>query len=158
MFDQPTLGEAAIVYARQGFRVLPLPPLREGPPPIGWNSGPPMTVDEVAAHWLANPTDNVGLAMGDGTFAIVVEGAEGCENMDTLQAQLGGMRPPTMMIESPNGFQLLYFVSDWCGCCACSKLIENNFSIAPGIEVRSDGGFVVAAPSRTSNYRGRHAN
>lgn len=148
-------GEAAVRYARIGRRVLPLPPRKKAPPPTGWNDRrPPMTVDEVRAHWLANPEDNIGWGMGDGLICIDIDGDAGWSSLEALEVQQGWKnvltRSATLTQQTPGkfvngvhaggGYHLVFSVPD-------SKLFGNTVAIAAGIDIRSDGGYIVVAPS-----------
>lgn len=91
-----SLARTALRFAIRGYRVLPLPPLQAGPPPAGWDDGrPAMTVKEVRAHWLANPEDNVGIAMGPAIdpsnadkVAFVTFSEDRAKNMKTFERGL----------------------------------------------------------------------
>jgi len=149
-----TAGEAAVCYAKQGYRVLPLP--RGARPVVGRE---PMTIDEVRAHWRARPNDDIGIAMGDGLIAIEITGAaltalsdvardrawraiEEALDRNVLGLHLWDLEICKMQAITSRSMQLLFTVID-------SKTITNG-TIAPGFDVRSDGAYVVVPPSVTS--------
>ena len=147
-----TAGEAAAAYAKRGFRLLPLP---RGARPVVVGREP-MTVDEVSAHWLANPDDNIGIETGHGLIAIVVSGAaltalsagtrdrawiamEEALDRNVLGLNLWDLEICKMQAISGRSMKLLFTVIN-------SKNITSG-TIAPGFEVRSDGAYVVVPPS-----------
>lgn len=144
-----TKGEAALAYAARGLRLIPLP--------RGARLGEPMTRHEVRAHWLANPDDNVGLETGHGLIAIVVTGAaltalsdvtrdrEWKVMVEALDRNVLGLHSCDLEIcklqaITGRSMQLLF---------ATSKRITSG-TIAPGLEIRSDGGYIVVPPLVTS--------
>lgn len=146
-----TAGEAALTYAARGFRVLPL----RGARPTRAVGRPPMTIDEVRAHWLANPNDNIGIETGHGLIAIVVTGAalialsdvardrawraiEEALDRNVLGLSSCDLEICKMQAITSRSMQLLFAVRT-------SKNITSG-TIAPGFEVRSAGGFIIVPP------------
>lgn len=91
----------------------------------------------VAQWWSIWPDANIGIAAGEVSDIIVID----VDNTDVwlnLQNQHGSI-PDTWMAETGGGGYHVYF---------CHQPgIRNMVGVIPGIDVRSDGGHVVAPPS-----------
>lgn len=146
-----TKGEAAVCYAKQGLRILPL----RGARPTTTIGRPPMKVDEVRAHWRAYPEDNIGIETGHGLIAIVITGAALIALSDVARDRawrvmvealdrnvLGvtscDLEICKMQAITGRSMQLLFAVRT-------SKNITSG-TISPGFEVRSAGGFIIVPP------------
>ena len=149
-----TAGEAAGCYVARGLRLLPL----RGARPTTTIGRPPMTLDEVSAHWLANPDDNIGIETGHGFIAIVISGAALTALSDVARARawraveealdrnfLGlhsrDLEVCKMQAITSRSMQLLF---------ATSKTVASG-TIVPGFDVRSSGGFIIVPPLVTSS-------
>jgi Bifunctional DNA primase/polymerase, N-terminal/Primase C terminal 2 (PriCT-2) len=103
---------------------------------------------EIQRDWVRWPDANVGVATGLKSGFWVVEadtlkghGVDGIASLKQLEAKYGTL-PETLMAESPSGSQHRYF--KW----PANVIIRNSASkIAPGVDVRGDGGMVIAPPS-----------
>ena len=136
-------ADAAPALAAQGFQVFRIKPGCK----VGgarWRHGPASEVatadpDEVARRARRYPTSNIGIATGqlaDGTYFAVLD----------VDTDAGGVRPewavPTLEAHTPSGGSHLYYVTN-------GRVSTSAGQIALGVDVRGDGGMVVAPPSRT---------
>ena len=99
----------------------------------------------IEAWWTKTPYANIAIACGKasgGLVVIDVDGEEGQNTMAALEAQHGTVS--TSKVITGKGYQL-YFKSQ--------LSFKNHVRIAPGIDVRSDGGHVIAPPSIHPNGR-----
>ncbi|WP_369719727.1 bifunctional DNA primase/polymerase [Bradyrhizobium sp. LLZ17] len=112
--------------------------------PWGYTKDP----DEISEYWRRWPHAAIGLPTGpmNGLFVIDVDtpdghDQEGRESLMKLEMRYGAL-PRTRMAESPTGSKHYYFKQppDVTIPCSVSKL-------GPGIDVRGNGGFVIAPPS-----------
>lgn len=132
----------AIGYARRGLLVFALKPRDKVPATMnGCKDG---TTDEAAvrAMW-GDPGRNIGIAMGidSGVFALDVDGPEGAKTLEMWQAVYGAL-PPTPTAETARG-RHLYFRHP-----GEQVAIRNSArKVGEGIDVRTDGGYLVAPPS-----------
>jgi len=162
--EPKTLLEAALGYAREGYRVLPLHDTHVGvcscgggdPCPPGPGKHPRIqrwqhkaTTDEavIRSWWRKWPHANVGTLMGDGRFVIDVDvkhGDKGLESFKALQNKLGELTETRHTSTPSGGFhrEFLGDVPSW------GKTETSRF--APGIDIQSTGTMVVRAPSRTT--------
>ena len=130
--------DEALRYARQGLSVIPLNENAKTPALSSWKDyqSKRMTIADVGQFWAENPNYNVGIVTGSisNITVIDIDGEEGEESYRHADFEI----PETMTVNTPNGrhFYLKY---------------DNRFSTGTGflnkIDVRNDGGYVVAPPS-----------
>ena len=135
------LGHAAVKYAERGWAVFPLAPRAKHPlgslVPRGFleaSTDPAV----VAAWWAREPEANIGLVPGRSGFLVVdVDGPDGEAHAVTL----GCYAEPTMAVTTgrADGGRHLYFRHPGGE--------VPNLKLAPKLDVRADGGYVVAPPS-----------
>ena len=164
--DQPILLkpiEAALIYAnRFKWAVLPLHSIEGGRCTCGRAdcSSPgkhPRTLrgvkdatTEIAIirdWWYEWPNANVGIATGatSGFFVLDVDGEEGEKSLRELEKQHGAL-PETVESITGGGGRHLFF--RWPG-----RAIKNKVALAPGLDIRADGGYIVAPPSNHTSGR-----
>jgi hypothetical protein len=150
-----SLIDAALECAKRGYFLFPAKFARKqklGHTSAEKSNGYPWgyTKDEkeIREYWWQWPHAAIGLPTGavNGLFVIDVDTPDGHdhdgrESLIWLEVQHGAL-PPTRMAESPTGSRHYYFKQppDLAIPCSASKL-------GPGIDVRGDGGFVIAPPS-----------
>lgn len=149
-----TVPEAAIFYAEHGHTVFPAPPgekkshkSKKHSNGVNWGatSDPALIRQDFVIKW---PGANIGLPTGSSTGFFVVEAdtlaghdVDGVANLAALQAQHGPL-PPTRTARSPSGSTHYYFKNP------PGVVIKNSASlVAPGVDVRGEGGMVIAPPS-----------
>jgi Bifunctional DNA primase/polymerase, N-terminal/Primase C terminal 2 (PriCT-2) len=147
--------EAALGYARSGLLVFPAPPgTKMSYKSARFNGGARWgaTRDELQirsdfARW---PSANVCIVTGrdNGIFVIEIDTFKG-HNVDGFAAlkkleEKHDALPPTRTAESPSGSRHFYFRYPHDG-----RLVRNDVGtkLGAGIDVRGDGGMVVAPPS-----------
>lgn len=129
---------AALELAGRGFSVFPL--IHNSKKPLTPNGFKNATRDsaQIEKWWAANPQANIGVATGQDSGLSVVDvdvknGAKGAESIKQLPL------PPTLTVRTPTGGWHLYYRYR-------TKLPSRN-SFLPGIDIKSDGGYVVAPGS-----------
>jgi putative DNA primase/helicase len=143
---------AALGYARRGWRVIPLHWInpsgkctcrdaectRPGKHPLwgGWKNK--ATTDEATIErwWTEVPHANIGILTGRTSGLLVLDVDKG--GADTIE-KAGGF-PETLWCQTGNGAHH-YFAHP-------GEDIPNAVKFASGLDIRSDGGLVVAPPSR----------
>src|SRR5262245_11531725 len=95
----------------------------------------------IESWWRGDPNYNVAIATGapSGVFVIDVDGDDGEAALRKLEAE-HGMLPPTVEVITARGRHLYFKMPAHPVPCSVDK-------IAPGIDVRGDGGYVLAPPS-----------
>lgn len=155
---QPSrLGRAALAYAeRFGWAVLPLHSTKDGRCTCG-NPGcaspgkHPITPHGVkdankdptviTRWWRRWPWANVGVATGaaSGVFVLDVDGTAGRESLAELEEKHGKLPDTIEQITGSGGRHILFKYP--------GQPIANKVCLAPGLDVRGDGGYIVAPPS-----------
>lgn len=146
----------ALWYASRGWRVLPVCTVLEGRCSCRQGSGctkpgkhphvrawqDVATTDEkVISNWWRHwPTANVAVATGQksGVFVVDVDGEAGQATLSSLKQDHGWV-PKTASVRTGNGLHL-YFSSP-------QEPVKSRTGIMPGLDVRGEGGYVVAPPS-----------
>ena len=163
------LADAALAYASRGWRVIALhfinvnknnacscmrgPECKApGKHPMfkKWREVASTNPVNLRAWWKAWPLANVGLTMGGqaSLVTIDVDGDTGRESLATLEG-LHAKLPPTLTQSTGRKgggehrlFHVDPFYVDW---------IRNRAHVAPSIDIRAEGGLIVAAPSLHSS-------
>lgn len=149
--ETPTLAESlqnrAVSLAKQGFRVFPL--IVDGSTPAyeGWQDKATSDPDLARKLWSDPHGDplpyNIGIRTGDGLTVLDVDtkrnraGAESLDDLVTFQ----GLEDETFTVRTKSGGLHLYYRS------ADRRLKNSVGQIALGLDIRSDGGYVVAPGS-----------
>lgn len=132
MNAEPEILRAALAYAARGWRVLPVEPRGKKPILFDWPNAATTDPAIIREWWNRTPDANVGIATGT---------ASGVEVADEDQA--GALArfavPLTVEARTPKG-RHLYFPTN-------GAPLRNRVRALDGVDVRSDGGFVVAPPS-----------
>ncbi len=145
--------DAALAYVGAGWPVFPC--ARGGKVPATGRGFHDATLDpeRIAAWWTATPAANIGIATGGAGLVVVDvdahdDGPDGWANWCALVAAHADAWPDTLEVTTPSGGQHLYFTAP------AGDPVRNSASkLAPGVDVRGVGGYVVAAPSVTDAGR-----
>jgi hypothetical protein len=151
----------ALEYAARGWAVLPLHSIElgectcgnsvcksPGKHPLIYGGSKEATTNcfVIETWWQHHPNANIGIATGSisGIFVIDVDyGPEknGYLSLESLEAANGNI-PRTSCVRTGSGGLHIYLLTP-------QQLIKNSASkLATHIDVRGDGGYVVAPPSR----------
>lgn len=134
---------AAKDYLRRGWSVIPLLPGSKVPA-IRWEEYQQRCADaEALARWMRRwPLLNIGIVTGSvsGLAVLDLDREHGGFDSLTELERLYGALPATVEAETGGGGRHLYF--------ACPHPApRNKAGLAPGIDLRGEGGMVVAPPS-----------
>lgn len=142
--------ESALALARRGFRVFPLHPNSKIPAVSDFPNI--ATTDEAKIRaWWSDPiqkceTDNnIGIATGRGLVVIDLDVKEDQNGLETFKdIDFLDECADTYRVRTPSGGLHLYFHAE--------GTFRNSVRLlGPGVDVRADGGFVVAAGSILGN-------
>lgn len=137
------LGKAAVAYAEAGIAIIPLKPRGKEPYIKGGSTKATANVEQVRKHWMTHPDDNIAIVCGgvsDGLFAIDVDCHGEVDGWDTLaEFEIEHPLPaaPTSITGSGGG-HMLY---------RSGEAVRNGVGSDSGIDVRGEGGYIVAPPS-----------
>ncbi len=135
--------QAALEYLRRGWSIIPMRE-RDKRPAIRWQDFRTTPASEQDVHdWFTRwPEDNLGIVTGavSGLVVLDVDRRHGGE--DSLRDLLRehGPLPRTIEAATGGGGRHIYFAHP-------GGTVRNRVGIAPGIDLRGDGGCVVAPPS-----------
>ena len=154
---------AALEYARRGFRVFPLHSVRDGvctcqewrdkndkgvcrtpgkhPRFRNWQERATSDSDTIEEFWWNHKGSNVGVATGavSGVFVLDVDPKSGGqESIDALVMKHGRIET----LQALTGSRGKHFYFEHPG-----KPVKNGVALLPGLDIRGDGGLVVAPPS-----------
>ena len=140
-------ADAASDYAERGWRVFKIPPGQKIPKDR-WVNGAPWEVAtndtfEIGRRKGRYPDHNIGIATGQGLAVLDVDAHHG--------GVVPAWAPPTLVAKTPSGGVHLYYAVD-------GPVPNSQSKLAPGVDVRGDGGMVVAPPSVLHNVQGNEVH
>jgi hypothetical protein len=136
--DTPApLLQAALQYASRGWSVLPVRPGGKEPLIAGGVHAATTDRKTIEGWWSRWPTANVGIACGTASGLVVVD-ADDPQVLKRL-AQEGRHLPPAPTVRTARGVHL-YF--------ACPAGGLRSRRVCDGVEVKAEGAYVLAPPSR----------
>ena len=152
MSEYPSMYDAAIEYAKKGFAVFPLK--YRDKVPLTRNGCKDATTDaaQIKAWWQKYPNVNIGLATGSvsqNVFVIDLDidedrGIDGYHSLEDWQREHGDFPETWTAITGRGGYHLYY---------RGNGKIKNRAGIIDGVDIRGNGGYVVAPPSIHKNGR-----
>lgn len=133
---------AALAYAVRGWSPIPIEP-RGKRPLVPWLEFQQRIAEggEIAAWFARWPDANVGIVTGRVSGIVVVDVDARHGGLDSLREleRAHGALPPTVEATTGGGGRHLYFGVD--------AALHNRVGLRPGIDLRAEGGCVVAPPS-----------
>lgn len=141
-----TLKEAALYYAKIGLAVFPIKPRNKQPLTEHGCKDASKDSAQIAEWWDCWPNANVGIATGSISGGLVVidldidedKGKDGYEVLRRWQQEHGTLPETALSITGRGGYHYLYRDSaSW----------KNRTGLYEGVDIRGDGGYIVAPPS-----------
>ena len=142
-----TTLDHALAYARRGWRVIPIPRGRKHPAIPAWQTAGTTDEARIRHWWTTSPDDGIGIVTGpaSGVWVLDVDVADGKAGDDTLAELIDtyGELPDTYEVITGSGGRHIYFA--W----PDGVDVRNSASgvLGPGLDVRGDGGQVLAPPT-----------
>jgi hypothetical protein len=133
---------AAVDDAGRGWPVFPCRPRTKTPATAHGLKDATLDVGLIEAWWTRWPDANVAIATGQPSGLVVVDVESKASAPGTACDRFG--MPPSATVETPSGGLHVYFEHDF----AHGDVRNSAGRVAPGIDVRGSGGYVVAPPSR----------
>ena len=135
---QANILQTALAYADHGFSVIPIRPDKK--PFIKWESyqATKATPEEIKSWFTKWPNAMIGICTGEISGLLVVD----CDNEDAYQ-KIQDLLPDsfvTCIAKTPRGYHIyLIYPKD--------QQISNAAGIMPGVDVRGQGGYIIAPGS-----------
>lgn len=144
--------EAALDYVKRGWAVFPLVARDKIPAVQGGFKAATHDIEQVELAWQARPNMNVGIATGSASNGLVVidldvdpmRGEDGLETLNEWEREHGELPETVTSITGSGGMHLWYI---------CNTPISCSVDNEKGVDIRGDGGYVVAPPSVHPNGR-----
>src|SRR5580765_347646 len=144
--------DGALEIARKGWPIFPCNPVNKSP--LNSHAFKEATTDETVIRewWKLWPNAMIGVPMGEisGVFCVDLDrkigGADGVATWHELLGQFGAI-PETRTHKTPSTGMHLLFLHE-----AGVRNVPLN-KIAPGIEIKGEGGYIVVPPSRMLDGR-----
>ena len=132
---------SALTLARKGLHIFPCQPRDKRPATANGLKAATTDADTIRQWWQQDPQFNIGIATGkpSGIFVIDVDGIDAEGELCRLEAEHGAL-PATVEAITARG-RHVYFKMP------ATDVRNSTGKIAPGIDVRGTGGFVIAPPS-----------
>jgi RecA-family ATPase len=149
---EKTLKDWALTYARMGLAVFPLRPGDKRPATENGCKAATTSLQQIADWWDRYPDCNIGIATGGISGGLVVidldidetKGINGYDSLKEWQRKNGELPETWQSITGRGGYHLLYMDS------AENK---NRVGLYEGVDIRGEGGYIVAPPSIHPNGR-----
>lgn len=146
----PGLVEAALEYARRARPVFPCGHDKRPLTPHGFQDATTEPA-QIREWWRRWPDALIGMPTGRASGVVVIdcdvrEGLDGCDAYENLAAPYGGV-PHTVMALTPSGGIHFYYQ------CPDAEVRNSASRLAPGVDVRGEGGYVIVPPSRLPDGR-----
>lgn len=153
MGELSELGRAALWYVENGFAVFPLAPGSKRPVTQhgvnDWTDNP----DNVRSWWASHPDHNVGLACGTPSGGLLVldfdvdelADKDGAATLREWERAHGELPATAVSVTGGGGMHYLYRTD--------RTNIRPSANAELGVDVRSDGSYIVAPPSVHSSGR-----
>ena len=147
-----TLKEWALYYADMGLAVFPLIPTDKRPATENGCKAATTNKQKISDWWDKHPDSNIGIATGSISGGLVVidldvdenKGINGYEVLKEWQQENGELPESWQSITGRGGYHL--FFRDF-------AVNHNRVGLYDGIDIRGEGGYIVAPPSIHPNGR-----
>jgi len=133
-----SLQDAALGYARRGWPVFPCKPRGKSPLTKHGFKDATTNEDKIRAWWSREPYANIGIPAGRAFVVVDIDPRHGGE--DSL-SQYTDLPETVISLTGGGGQHLLYRVP------ADHKFPNSAGQLAPGIDTRGEGGYIIAPPS-----------
>lgn len=148
MKNNPLL-DAAIEYASMGMAVFPLKPRDKKPITAHGVHEATTDFDQITKWWKKNPNANIGIACGQVSGGLTVidvdrkpNGVDGLDSLNEWERDNGELPETIRSITGSGGCHIIYRSNTKEG---------NRVNILDGVDIRADGGYIVAPPSIHNN-------
>ena len=141
--------DAAIDYASRGIAVFPLKPRDKAPITKHGVHEATTNFDQIKKWWSKHPSANIGIACGQVSGGLLVvdldrkpNGVDGLDSLNEWERDNGNLPETVRSITGSGGAHIFYRIKGEG---------KNRVNLLEGVDIRSDGGYVVAPPSIHNN-------
>lgn len=137
----PIIKQEALEYAEKEWPVLPIVPNAKNPLTTHGFKDATTDPNRITNWFTKYPTANVGIATGieSGLVVFDLDVKNGKDGVTALLDAVGAL-PKTLTATTPSGGMHHYYKHP-------GGHVPNRTDLLPGVDVRGDGGYVVAPPS-----------
>jgi hypothetical protein len=132
--------DAALAYAARGWAVFPC---KNKKPLVKWREESTTDPNQIQRWWKSRPGAAIGVDCGKSGLVVidcdVKNGIDGIKNWENLHYETSGC----LVSRTPSG-GLHYIYADTFG----GKIRNSAGKLAPGVDVRANGGYVIVPPSQ----------
>lgn len=147
-----TIKEWALKYASLGLAVFPLKPKTKEPATENGCKAATTNIQQIESWWNKCPFYNIGIAAGSVSGGLVVidldvdedKGINGYDSLKDWQRNNGKLPETWVSITGRGGYHFLY---------KDGATNRNRVGLYEGIDIRGEGGYIVAPPSIHPNGR-----
>lgn len=140
------LKEWAFKYADAGLSVFPLRERDKRPATANGFKDATTDKTQIERWWKENPNYNIGIATGSPSGGLVVvdvdedkeKGKTGLSSIQNWMKKNGQIPKTVEVVTGRGGLHAYYF---------CEKQLSNRTNVLDSVDIRADGGYVVAPPS-----------
>lgn len=152
MSEDYSLRQYALAYANMGMAVFPLVPKSKKPATKSGFMDATTDPGKISKWWNKNPNYNIGIATGKMSGGLIVidldidkeKGKYGNETLRDWESEHGQLPDTCRAITGRGGCHLLYYTDRKVAC---------SSEEAKAVDIRGDGGYIVAPPSVHPNGR-----
>lgn len=131
-----TREQQILALTRRGLRIFRVHPGTKRPLRSGWQQEATSDPEKIASLWTHTPDADVGVATGQGVAVVDVDFGHGYVDVEAI----ADLPLATLIVQTRSGGHHRYYYVD--------EPVRNSAGkLADGVDVRGDGGFVVAPPS-----------
>lgn len=135
------IHQAALAYAKKGTPVFPCKPGGKKPLINDWPNKATTDPRKVNTWWDRWPEANIGIPTGRRSGLLVLD-----EDRAGALSELPGELPATTTARTGSGGRHVLLAYP-----PCQEIRNSAGMLAPGLDVRGEGGYIIAAPSRTES-------
>lgn len=143
--------DAALRYAEMGLAVLPINPRNKHPYTRNGSHDASKDPNVIKEWWHSHPFANVAIATGSASGIVVIDedldesvGKDGIHEVNKWEQENGKLPDTWMVITGRGGYHCYYKLRP-------GETQRNREAILEGVDVRGEGGYIIAPPSIHAN-------
>lgn len=138
----------ALFLIESGFYIFPVGPDKK-PHIKGWPNKASRDEQQIRKWFNGKDAPNIGVVTGkkSGLFCLDVDGEIGKQSLKNFESQYGELSKVCVAETPSGGLHYFFKMPDF-------ELRNSAGKLAPGLDIRGDGGYIVVAPSEVINRDG----